>query len=74
MMKNLNNISGSIEPWLTVKDSKKAIGFYKSAFIASEIYRMEGDGEDLVAKLSVAGAGFWIGNGSSKKAYLIYFR
>lgn len=63
-MKTLSNISGLIEPWLTVTDSKKALGFYKSAFNASEIYRMEGEGEDLVAKLSIGGAGFWISNGS----------
>lgn len=57
-------ISVSIEPWLTVTDSLKAINFYKSAFDATEIYRMEGEGNDLVAKLSIGGAGFWVGNGA----------
>jgi PhnB protein len=60
----MNKIIASIEPWLTVADSRKALGFYKSAFNATEIYLMEGEGEDLVAKLSVDGACFWISNGS----------
>jgi PhnB protein len=55
----------SIEPWLTVADTKKAIDFYKSAFEAIEVYRMVGEGDDLVAKLSVGGAGFWIANGAA---------
>lgn len=63
-LETLNKLSASIEPWLTVSDSKEALDFYKTAFNATEIYRMEGEGEDLVAKLSVGGAGFWISNGS----------
>jgi PhnB protein len=59
-------IATSIAPWLTVYNSRKAVDFYKLAFDASELYRMEGDNEDLVAKLSVNGAEFWVSNGSSK--------
>ena len=55
----------SIAPWLTVGDSKKAVGFYKSAFGAIEVYRLEGPDGDLVARLSVNGAEFWISNDSS---------
>jgi PhnB protein len=40
-----------------------AIDFYKSAFGAKEIYRMEGNGDDLVVKLSIEGAEFWVSNG-----------
>jgi AraC family transcriptional regulator len=58
----------SIAPWLTVSNSKRAIEFYKSAFGAIEVYRLEGDGEDLVARLSVNGAEFWVSNGSEEKA------
>jgi len=54
----------SIAPWLTVSSSRKAIGFYKTAFNAVEEYRMEGEGEDLVARLSIGGAEFWVSNGS----------
>jgi uncharacterized glyoxalase superfamily protein PhnB/predicted transcriptional regulator YdeE len=57
------SIQFSIAPWLTVGNSKKAIDFYKSAFGAVEVYRLEGDAGDLVARLSVNGAEFWISNG-----------
>jgi PhnB protein len=56
-------VATSISPWLTVRNSKKAIDFYKSAFNALEVYRMEGDNDDLVVKLSVDGAEFWVSNG-----------
>jgi AraC family transcriptional regulator len=57
------SIQFSIAPWFTVRNSKKAIDFYKSAFGAIEVYRLEGEGEDLVARLSVNGAEFWVSNG-----------
>jgi PhnB protein len=56
----------SIAPWLTVRNSAKAVDFYKSAFGASEVYRLEGEGDDLVAKLSVGGAEFWVANGPAE--------
>lgn len=57
-------IHNSIAPWLTVQNSSEAIDFYKSAFGAKEVYRMEGMGEDLVARLSIDGAEFWVSNGT----------
>jgi PhnB protein len=57
-------IKSSIAPWLTVTSSKKALGFYKTAFQAVELYRLEGEGEDLVVRLSVGGSEFWVSNGS----------
>jgi len=53
----------TLAPWLTVRNSQKAIDFYKAAFGAIEVYRLQGDGEDLVARLSVNGAEFWVSNG-----------
>jgi len=61
----LKSAGYSIAPWLTVRDSKKAVRFYKSAFVAIEVYRLEGPDGDLVARLSVNGAEFWISNDSS---------
>jgi AraC family transcriptional regulator len=61
----LKSVGYSIAPWLTVGDSKKAVSFYKSAFGAIEVYRLEGPDGDLVARLSVNGAEFWISNDSS---------
>ena len=54
-------ISTSIAPWLSVRNIVKAVNFYKSAFGAIEVYRLEApDGCLLVAKLSVDGAEFWL--------------
>ena len=50
----------SIAPWLTVRDGARAVAFYKSAFEAAEVYRLEDPGGGLVVRLSVAGAEFWI--------------
>lgn len=50
----------SIAPWLPVGDGDKAVGFYKSAFGAVEVYRLEVPGGGLVARLSVDGAEFWL--------------
>src|SRR6201999_2257651 len=54
----------SIAAWLSVCDGRQAVDFYKSAFGAKEVYRLEGDG-DIVARLSIDGAEFWIGGESS---------
>ncbi len=52
----------TIAPWLSVRDSARAIDFYKSAFGAIELFRLEGDG--VVARLSVEGAEFWLSDES----------
>ena len=57
----------TIAPWLSVRDSARAVDFYKSAFGAIEAYRMEGGGS-VVARLSVDGAEFWVGEESPEHA------
>jgi PhnB protein len=64
-MINAKTISTSIEPWLSVNNSAKAVEFYKSAFGAIETYRLADPDGNAVVKLSVDGAGFWISGGSS---------
>jgi PhnB protein len=54
----------SIAPWLSVRNSAQAVDFYKSAFGATEVYRLEAPGGGVVAKLSVDGAEFWLGDES----------
>lgn len=53
-------IPTSIVPWLTVQDGVRAVDFYKSAFGAIEVYRLETPDGNLVARLSVDGAEFWL--------------
>jgi PhnB protein len=48
----------TIAPWLSVRESARAVDFYKAAFGATELFRLEGDG--VVARLSVEGAEFWL--------------
>jgi PhnB protein len=50
----------SIAPWLSVGNGAQAVDFYKSAFGATEVYRLEDPGGGVVAKLSVDGAEFWL--------------
>ena len=54
----------SIVPWLTVRRSADALEFYKQAFDAVEAYRHDGPENSVVARLSVNGAEFWIGDES----------
>ena len=53
----------TIAPWLTVRDSAEAVEFYKSAFGAQELFRL-GPPESVIARLSVEGAEFWVGDES----------
>jgi PhnB protein len=57
------SITTTIAPWLCVRGSGRAVEFYKSAFGAKELFRM-GDGESVVARLSIAGAEFWLSDES----------
>jgi PhnB protein len=54
----------TIAPWLSVRNSAKAVEFYKSAFGATEVYRLEGPEGGVVARLSVGGAEFWLSDES----------
>jgi PhnB protein len=57
-------MSNSIQPWLSVRNSKKALEFYKRAFSAIETYLLETGDENVIAKLSIEGAEFWISDES----------
>ncbi len=50
----------SIAPWLSVRNGARAVDFYKSAFGATEVYRLEDPSGAVVARLSVDGAEFWL--------------
>ena len=54
----------TIAPWLSVRNSAQAVDFYKSAFCATEVYRLDGPNGSVVARLSVDGAEFWLGDES----------
>jgi PhnB protein len=58
------SFKNSIAPWLSVRKSAQAVEFYKRAFGAKEVYRLEGPDDSVVARLSVDGAEFWLGDDS----------
>jgi PhnB protein len=58
----------SIAAWLSVRDSSRAVEFYKSAFGAIEVFRLEGSNGDVVARLSIEGAEFWLSEESPEHA------
>jgi PhnB protein len=54
----------TIAPMLSVRNGKKAIEFYKEAFGAGELFRIESETGEVVARLSVEGAEFWLADES----------
>jgi len=56
-------IPTTIAPWLCLRGGARAVEFYKAAFGAVEVFRLDGGGS-VVAKLSVAGAEFWLSDES----------
>ena len=61
--KTASTIATTIALWLCVRGGARAVEFYKAAFGAVELFRM-GDGESVVARLSVEGAEFWLSDES----------
>jgi PhnB protein len=51
----------NIAPWLTVSDGLRALEYYKAAFGAVELYRLEDDTDRVVvAQLAIDQADFWL--------------
>jgi len=58
------NRKTAIAPMLSVRNGKRAIEFYKAAFGAGELYRVESESGEVVAQLSVGDAEFWLADES----------
>src|SRR5882762_3085855 len=58
------NQKTAIAPMLSVRNGVRAIEFYKAAFGADELFRVENDAGEVVAQLSAAGAEFWLADES----------
>jgi PhnB protein len=53
--------TAKIAPWLSVADVTRAVEYYKAAFGALELERLEDEaGSAVVAQLSIGGADFWV--------------
>ena len=54
----------SIAPMLSVRRGQEAVEFYKSAFGANVVYRVDSPDGAVVARLSADGAEFWVADES----------
>ena len=61
---SLKELKTSISPMLSVRNGAKAVEFYKAAFGAGELFRVEAPDGGVVAQLSVGGAEFWVADES----------
>lgn len=54
----------SVAPLLSMRNGARAVEFYKTAFGAVEVFRVEDPAGAVVARLSVNGAEFWLSDES----------
>lgn len=54
----------AIAPLLSVRNGARAVEFYKAAFGADELFRIDDGSGAVVARLSVGGAEFWVADES----------
>lgn len=54
----------SVSPMLSVRGGVAAVEFYKAAFGAAEVFRVEDPSGAVVSRLSVDGAEFWLADES----------
>jgi PhnB protein len=60
----MGDLRTSIAPMLSVRHGAKAIEFYKAAFGAGELFRVDNESGEVVARLSVGAAEFWVADES----------
>ena len=58
------NQKTSIAPMLSVRRGAKAVEFYKAAFGAHELFRVEDPTGSVVAQLSIGRSNFWLADES----------
>ncbi len=58
------NPKPSLSPMLSVRNGAKAVEFYKAAFGAGELFRIENESGAVVARLSVGESEFWVADES----------
>jgi PhnB protein len=62
--RSASNQKTTIAPMLSVRNGARAILFYKAAFGARELFRIDAESGAVVARLSVAEAEFWVADES----------
>jgi PhnB protein len=62
--RNASDQKTTIAPMLSVRNGARAILFYKAAFGARELFRIDAEDGAVVARLGVAEAEFWVADES----------
>jgi len=62
--RNQPSFKTSLAPWLSVRNSASAVEFYKAAFNAVEVYRLEDPDGGVVSRMSLGGDEFWLSDES----------
>jgi PhnB protein len=57
-------VKTTISPMLSVRNGARAVEFYKQAFGAVELFRVQSESGEIVARLIVDGAEFWVADES----------
>jgi PhnB protein len=53
-------VTTGIAPWLSVQHGARAVDFYRAAFGAMELHRVENESGQIVAQLAIGEAEFWV--------------
>jgi len=61
-------VAYSVAPMLSVRNGARAVEFYKAAFGATEVFRIESPDGAVVCRLSVEGGEFWVSDESPENA------
>lgn len=61
---NGTNHKAVISPMLSVRNGARAVEFYRAAFGADELFRLDDESGAVIAQLSVDGAEFWLADES----------
>jgi len=64
MNDNTASTKTTVAPMLSVRNGARAVAFYKEAFGAVEVFLIESPSGEVVARLSVEGAEFWVADES----------
>ncbi|MGO9468907.1 MAG: VOC family protein [Isosphaeraceae bacterium] len=63
-LKDATDPKTTIAPMLSVRRGARAIEFYKAAFGAGELFRLDAESGEVVARLSIGAAEFWVADES----------
>ncbi len=62
------SVAYSVAPMLSVRNGARAVEFYKSAFGAVEVFRVESPDGAVVSRLALESAEFWVADESPEHA------